>query len=79
MELAGGTSAGDALRASFGAKLKLGVKLGTVSHSITHHKLTLEVHAAAWRGAAGRPLRWIPERGQDRYLVSSLFRKALEC
>ena len=77
-EVSGGRGAQEALAASFPG-LRAGAKLGSVSHSITHHRVTLDVPEGSLAGAPRKPLRWIPAASQSRYLVSSLFMKALEC
>jgi hypothetical protein len=56
----------------------LGELLGTVRHSITHHRIVLSLQEGLPRGS-GRPAqaRWVAEERLDRFLVSSLWRKAV--
>lgn len=47
-------------------------------HSITHHRITLELRSAGpCSGSAPDNTRWVPRSQLDRYLVSSLWRKAI--
>ncbi|MFH2203727.1 MAG: A/G-specific adenine glycosylase [Elusimicrobiota bacterium] len=59
-------------------RAKAGVPLRTIRHSITHHRITLRVRAAAISGRLPAAARWVPEQDLKRYLVSSLWRKAIE-
>jgi A/G-specific adenine glycosylase len=76
-EVPRGNSPEQAIREAYGRQIVLAEKLGTVRHSITHHRIRLDVFRAR-AGAIKRPLRWVPSRSLDRYVVSSLFKKALE-
>jgi len=55
-----------------------GALLGTVRHSITHHRIVLSLQEGLLRGSR-RPAqaRWVSEKRVDRYLVSSLWKKAV--
>jgi A/G-specific adenine glycosylase len=57
-----------------------GKKLAAVSHSITHHALTVELREAALEPGAKLPpeARWIPKSEAGDHLVSSLWLKLLE-
>lgn len=51
--------------------------LRTVKHSITHHRISLEIRSAPPpTGTLPPQARWVTERTLPRYLVSSLWRKA---
>ena len=57
--------------------LKPGAALRTISHSITHHRITLRVRKApAPFGPLPKEAKWVSKRELKRYLVSSLWRKA---
>jgi A/G-specific adenine glycosylase len=53
------------------------IPIKRTSHSITHHRITLDVYRAA---IPAKPLphemRWVPKRELNRMLVSSLWKKA---
>jgi hypothetical protein len=57
----------------------VGHRLTTLSHSITHHALTVELHAAALQGRPILPdvAKWVPRPKLKDYLVSSLWLKLL--
>jgi A/G-specific adenine glycosylase len=56
-----------------------GRKLAEVSHTITHHALTLELREAELRPGAALPpeAKWVPRDGLRDYLVSSLWLKLI--
>ncbi len=57
-----------------------GRRLATVSHSITHHALTVELREAALPAGAKLPpgAKWVPTARAKDYLVSSLWLKLLK-
>lgn len=56
-----------------------GRTLGTVTHSITHHALSVELREAALKGGSRLPpeAKWIPIPKAREFLVSSLWLKCL--
>jgi A/G-specific adenine glycosylase len=58
----------------------VGSKIGAVSHTITHHALTVELREAALDDAAELPTeaKWVPLSKARDYLVSSLWLKFLK-
>lgn len=52
--------------------------LGTIRHTITHHRLEVRVVSAKWRGALPKDWAWIPISRLPSRLVSSLWKKVLE-
>jgi len=57
-------------------RARLGALLRTVRHSITRHRITLDVHAASFAFGAPKGSRWIPINKLPDFLISSLWRKA---
>jgi A/G-specific adenine glycosylase len=54
-----------------------GQLIRTITHSITHHRITLSVRKAkAPAGPLPKEAKWVPKRELKRYLVSSLWHKA---
>lgn len=63
-----------------GAKVAVMRRLGAVTHSITHHRLNVDVLEAKISGGVRRPdgsLRWVPRYALPEYSSSSLLNKAL--
>ena len=56
--------------------LRLGEEAGEVRHSITHHRIRMDLFRADAARVKG-PLAWVSRRRAEGLLVSSLFRKAL--
>ena len=58
----------------------VGAKIGSVSHTITHHALTVELRASALAGGSVLPpeAKWVPRSKIRDYLVSSLWLKLLK-
>ncbi|UPT75183.1 MAG: A/G-specific adenine glycosylase [Elusimicrobiota bacterium] len=54
-----------------------GRTLATVSHSITHHALTVTLKEASLAGKAPAGAKWVPREDVGNYLVSSLWLKLL--
>ncbi|MBI4346425.1 MAG: A/G-specific adenine glycosylase [Elusimicrobia bacterium] len=59
-----------------GGAATAGARLGTVRHTITHHRIKVEVLAATVTRAP-EPARWVEGDEADGLLVSSLWKKAL--
>ncbi|MBI5202428.1 MAG: A/G-specific adenine glycosylase [Elusimicrobia bacterium] len=57
-------------------KAELGTRLGTVRHSITHHRIRVKVLAAETKASPSNA-RWVPVGETDELLVSSLWKKAV--
>lgn len=57
---------------------KLGKKIATARHTITHHKIRLELVKAALGGSkVPGSAKWIKKASLDDYLISSVWRKLL--
>ncbi len=56
---------------------RVGPRIKTVRHSITHHRIALELRRGLLRGLAPSPAAWAPKARLKDYLISSLWRKAL--
>jgi A/G-specific adenine glycosylase len=57
-------------------KVEPGPRLRTIRHSITHHRITVDVHQALEPGELPPAARWSPKSRLNERLVSSLWRKA---
>lgn len=66
------------LRSPWPSRLSKPRLLGTVRHSITHHKLEVRLLGGSWRGPLPKGWSWAPLSSLPSRLVSSLWRKALE-
>ncbi|MBI4425430.1 MAG: A/G-specific adenine glycosylase [Elusimicrobia bacterium] len=59
-----------------GRAATIGESLGRVRHTITHHRIVVDVRSAALSRPAPKPARWVPRAEVADRLVSSLWRKA---
>lgn len=59
-----------------GGRAKALAPLGTVRHSITHHRISVALSSGELTGDAPPAARWVPRSKLDDFLVSSLWRKA---
>ncbi len=63
-----------------GSEVKVSRRLGSISHTITHHRLKIHVLEARLSGGikkSGRSFRWVHPAGLSEYSSSSLLSKAL--
>ncbi len=57
---------------------KVGERIKTINHSITHHRIRVDVREASLGGGVSPPqARWIEARRAASFLYSSLWRKAI--
>ena len=66
-----------------GVRARLGPDLGSLRHSVTHHRITLVCFDAAYRGGIFRPGpyrqgRWVEQEGLRQYPVSAPQRRLIQ-